>query len=184
MSWPTPVYRRLQGVPEHLHRFGEQLRELSVEVRASVAGLAGEAVGRAVRDTLTRFWQQNPRSPIASSRDPMQRESHGWGDEPSGDSWESEEPRWEEPPQRASTPPARSSTSWTNRASQVLQATGLLLQQNGSWITAISAGLGLGGLTLLSGRLAVRGFDFVEAVVDLSALYWLLSSGSKLFRGN
>ena len=183
MSWPTPVYRRVQGVPDHLHRFGDQLRELAVEVRHSVAGLAGEAVGRAVRDTLTRFWQQNSRSPIASSRDPMQRESHGWGDDPSDDSRESEEPRWEEP-QRTSTPPARSATSFTNRASQVLQATGLLLQQNGSWITAISAGLGLGGLTLLSGRLAVRGFDLVEAVVDLSALYWLLSSGSKLFRGN
>ena len=63
MNW-TPSLRRPETLSEHLRRLADQLVDLAAEIRSSVAGLTGEAIGQAVRDILLRF-RKNPAVPAS-----------------------------------------------------------------------------------------------------------------------
>ena len=164
MNWPSSVRRGAQGVPVHLEHFADQLRELAQEVKASLAGLAGEAVGRAVRDVLTRFWRQSPRQSY--------RERHAYGRQ--REEWEDDDPYDEEAP--SPSPPVSHSSP---RLALAFQVAGWLLQ-NRSWIGLLGVGLGVGGIVYFSGHITVAGFNIINGVADLTALLMLLNSGDKL----
>lgn len=179
MTWPSPVYRRPQGIPEHLHYFGEQLRELAVEVRSSVAGLTGEAIGRAVRDALIRFWHRTPTVPITSHREPMARGPYDWSD-PVPEGWERGQPRWDEPSAAPSTPLIAPPSA--RNTALALQAAGWMLQTQGSWLGAIGLGLAIGGLAFVRGRTLAAGVGVVDAAIDLTTFVGLIASSAKLLR--
>lgn len=181
MTWPSPVYRRLQGIPEHLQIFGEQLRELALEVRSSVAGLAGEAIGRAVRDVLLRFWQRAPATPIFPQREPMTHGPYNWSD-PSPDAWERGQRRWDEPSVAPATPLITAPFPSARNTALALQAAGWMLQTKGSWLGAIGLGLAIGGLALVRGRTLAAGAGVVDAAIDLTTFVGLIASGAKLLR--
>ena len=58
MNWSPSVRRGPETLSMHLQCLADQLGDLAVEIRSSVAGLAGDALGRAVRDALLRFWKR------------------------------------------------------------------------------------------------------------------------------
>ena len=179
MSWPSPIYRRVQGVPEHLQNFGEQLRELAIEVRSSVAGLTGEAVGRAVRDVLLRFWHRSPGVPIIVQHDSMQHDPFAWPNTPV-DGWDRDQPHWHEP---GGMPPRQGASGFpAAKAALALQAAGWMLHSKGSWLGAMGLGLAIGGLAFFGGRTLAAGAGLLDAAVDLTTLVGLLASGAKLLR--
>lgn len=181
MTWPSPVYRRVQRIPDHLNHLGEQLHELAIEVRSSVAGLTGDAIGRAVRDVLIRFWQQS--SVIQTvPRHAMERGPYDWSDDPNGECWETGRQRWDEPGVAMPAPKIITSFPMTGNAALALQAAGWMLQTKGSWMGAIGLGLTIGGLAFVGGRSLIAGIGLVDAAVDLTALVGLLASGAKWLR--
>ena len=165
MNWPSSLRRGTEVLPDHLERFADQLRELAQEVKASVAGLAGDAVGRAVRDVLSRFWRQSPRQSY--------RERHAYGRQ--REEWEDDDPYDEEAPSPSNQPALTSSP----RLALAFQVAGWLLQ-NRSWISLLGVGLGVGGIVYFSGHITVAGFNVINGVADLTALLMLLNSGDKL----
>ncbi|MCE9533870.1 MAG: hypothetical protein K8T89_22495, partial [Planctomycetes bacterium] len=91
MTWSPSIRRVPESIPRHLERFAEQLGDLTTELRSSVAGLAGDAIGKAVRDVLLRFWNATPRTDRYASRE--EEDPYAWP----RDEWEQRERSWEEP---------------------------------------------------------------------------------------
>ena len=165
MNWSSTP----QIVPVHLERFAAQLRELSHEVRASVAGLAGDSVGRAVRDVLLRFWQKSPQQ-----RFPERRERYTW----ERDEWDERErdDRWEEP-EESVEPQTPASTIPLSKVALMLQVGGWLLETN-PWLLLV-AGAGIGGAALFKDRLRFVSLDTVNEITDVASLIAILTSGAK-----
>ncbi len=169
MTWSTAIRRAAEAVPAHLARFAEQLGELALDLRASVAGLAGDAIGRAVRDALLRFWGKA----AATNRHLAQEvgEQYGWPTQ----EWDGESPPWEEPAPASSPIPEPEQPS---RLALALQTGGWLLQ-HGSLLGLLGVGAVFGGVFLFRGSLAVSGIDLVNAVTEITSLLALLTSASK-----
>ncbi|MCE9530718.1 MAG: hypothetical protein K8T89_06275 [Planctomycetes bacterium] len=167
MTWSPSIRRVPESIPKHLERFAEQLGDLTTELRTAVAGLAGDALGKAVRDVLLRFWKTAPRTSHYSSRD--EEDPYGWP----RDEWEKREHSWEEPVSESieSVPP-------TLRLATVLQAGGSLLQ-HGSLLGLFGTGAAVGGVLLFRRSLGVPGIDLVKAIAEIAALIAMLSSASK-----
>jgi hypothetical protein len=171
MNWSSPP----RNVPAHIGRFAEQLRELSLEVRASMASLTGDAVGRAVRDVLLRFWHTSPQRPRPERRERYAWERDEWDrDERERDEWNRDD-RWEKPEVRLQ-PPASSSIT-VPRLALLLQVGGWLLECS-PWLLLL-AGLGIGGVVLFKGDLNIAGFDAINGITDVASLIALLTSGAK-----
>ena len=165
MTWSSTP----QIVPVHLERFAEQLRELSHEVRASVAGLAGESVGRAVRDVLLRFWQKS-----SPRRIPERRERYAW----ERDEWDEREreDRWDEPEERVE-PQTPASKIPLSKVALILQMGGWLLETN-PWLLLV-AGVGIGGAALFKDRLSFVSLETVNEITDVASLIAILTTGAK-----
>jgi hypothetical protein len=165
MNWSSTP----QIVPVHLERFAEQLRELSHEVRSSVAGLAGESVGRAVRDVLLRFWQKS-----SQRRFPERREPYTW----EHDEWDERERdhRWDQPEERVEPQPPASKVP-LSKVALMLQVGGWLLETN-PWLLLV-AGVGVGGAALFKDRLRIVSLDTINEITDVASLIAILTSGAK-----
>jgi len=167
MTWSPSIRRLPESLPVHLERLTGQLGDLATELRTSVAGLAGDAIGRAVRDALLRFWGKTSRSNPRPARE--EDDSSGW----SNDEWDFRPPSWDEP---VEAPVDR--TSETPRLAHVLQACGWLLQ-HASLLGLCGVGATVGGILLFRGSLGIPGIDLVNAVAEIATLIALLSNGSK-----
>ena len=171
MTWsPSSLRRAPEVLSAHLEGFTEQIGELAVELRASVAGLTGDAIGRAVRDVLMRFWSPSSRTNPHPSRD--QDDPYGWPNE----QWDRPPSPWEESERasgRSVPPPAAAP-----RLALLLQIGGWLLQHGSVW-GLVGVGAAVGGVILFPGSIGVNGIDLFNAVAELAALIALLSSASK-----
>lgn len=166
MTWPSIS----QKLPAHLERFADQLSNLSLEVRNSVAGLAGDAVGRAVRDVLLSNWQ-------SSGHLLRQPERSGWNHH---DEWENEDEDWEQLPDI----PVDSESSLvgsTPKLALALQAVGWFLE-HGTLTGLLGTGLSVGGLALLRRHLKSSQSEVIRSVADVASLLMLLGSGAKSLR--
>jgi hypothetical protein len=171
MNWSSTP----QIVPVHLGRFAEQLRELSLEVRSSVAGLTGDAVGRAVRDVLLRFWQQSPQHASRPTRNPYEWDRDEF-DPDAVDAWNRAAERVPSPMSPTSPVSSKSSMS-VARLALMLQASGWLLE-NSPWLL-LFAGLGVGGIALFKGQVCLAGLDAINGIIDIASLLALLTAGAK-----
>jgi len=161
MTW-SPSIRRPEAVPQHMERLAEQLGDLAVEIRSSIAGLAGESVGRVVRDVLLRFWGTQPALPHDNDEC----------------SWPHEE--WEPTTHvkdESHRVPVRPVTSITWLA-VVLQTGGWLLQ-HATGLGWVSISAAAAGMLLCRGSLGPAGGDAINAVAEIASLVALLVSASK-----
>src|ERR1700722_19384929 len=88
--------RPAREFPAHLNDLGLRLRDLASEVRGAVAEFTGDALGRAVRDALTRFWRRQPDSASRPRPQATEAAPYGWTDDPANDPWRAEEASWSE----------------------------------------------------------------------------------------
>ena len=167
MNW-TPSLRRPETLSAHLRRLADQLVDLAAEIRSSVAGLTGEAIGQAVRDILLRFWK-NPAAPAPH----WNEDREDWSNDPCGRavSFESESP------QRTSTAENLPSSTGS-RLALVLQS-GVWLLKHGAVLGAVGVGATVGGLLLFRNTLGLTSIDLASAVVEIASLIGLLISAPK-----
>ena len=158
-----------QKLPVHLGRFADQLSDLSQEVRTSVAALAGDATGRAVRDVLLGHWRGSEQQMRPTGRS-------GW----SRNEWDDEDQDWEQPPEQSSESES-SIIQFAPKLALALQAAGWLLQ-HGTLVGLLGTGLGVGGLALLRRQLKPSHSEFICGVADVASLLMLLNSGAKSLR--
>jgi hypothetical protein len=171
-------------MPAHLNELGHRLRELASEVREAMAELAGDSLGRAVRDALTRFWRKLP-GPAESTRPrPARSAGYDWTEDPT-DPWGHNESGWSDRQYRPPMPPpterqdAEKVPDTAHLFALALHAGGWWLQRYGSWLGAVGLGCTIGGVALIGGRAAIAGFNLLEAVSELYTLNNLLSRGGK-----
>jgi hypothetical protein len=182
MNWKPSQRVGPREFPSHLNDLGLRLRELAAEVRGAVAELTGEALGRAVRDALMRFWRQLPAAAAAPRPQAPRASAYDWSDDPTVEPWRREESGWADeeyrPPMPATVerPDADNAPSTAHLFALALHAGGWFLQRYGSWLGALGVGCTVGGLALLGGRAAVAGFSLLQAVSELYALNNVLAS--------
>src|SRR5258706_4304507 len=128
MSWQPSLPRPMRAVPHHLRGLAIQFGELTVRVRATIADLVGDTLGRAVRDVLNRLLQRTPSAappPYRGDRDPDRY--GGWSDEddPFDDGYQRRD-NWSPRP----TPAPNTSNNATSSSSSLVA---LGLRTAGSW---------------------------------------------------
>jgi hypothetical protein len=83
---------------ERLHQLNDQLRSLGERLKASIAGLIGEAVADAVREAVRRLLggrQMPPEGPFCEQRNPYGRSDHrDYRDDRMDDPWNEDDGRW------------------------------------------------------------------------------------------
>lgn len=163
MNW-TPSLRRPETLTEHLRRLADQLVDLANEVRASVAGLTGEAIGRAVRDILLRFWKRSVPPPAWNDA------VEGWSNDP----WD-RRAAFEAQSAQVSAPTANATSTTAAKLALALQS-GVWLLKYGSVLGAAGVGVTVGGLLLFRNTLGLTGIDLASAVVEIASLIGLLAS--------
>jgi hypothetical protein len=165
MTWNDPDPRP-RGLPAHLGRLGEQLTDLAGRVRAAVADVVGDAVGRAARDAVARLLGR-------SHVPPGPRGPRAWDDEADDDAWE-EDGRWERPTRTASRPDHAGA-----RAALLLQAGGWWLLRRGPIGGAAVLALAAGALAFVALPAGAAGV-LAGAAADLLALDRLCRAGAAL----
>jgi len=178
MNWSTRITPRRNFLPAHLERFSDQLKQLSQEIRSSVAGLTGDAVGHAVRELLVGLCN---RSAGTTPRHPTRVQDDDWHIQ--GDDWRDE--RWsiDGEAEELVTPSTIPSVLSVPKLALTLQTAGWWLQ-HGSWLGLLTASVGAGGLALLRKHSKESGSHVIDGISEVASVLLLLHTGIKHLKSN
>ena len=174
---------------ERLARLNDNLQSLGERLKASIAGLLGDAFADAVRDSV-RGLLGGKEAPPTPYRDRRDQHAPGYYGEREDDPWGDEDRRWQEedftPARKTPATSSGVSNRWRDAASAALQAALWFVKQQPRRrpvLTTLAVTLAAGVTGFVAGPLLAAGAGLLASVAGLMLTADAYESAAELAAG-